>query len=133
MVTMRPISITHFPLIYFSFFQESPYLGNACANSPDPTAAIAAVAHGLRQQMCNMVAAAHHHGDTGLVNSLNLLSHCNSLGLPTNGMRLNSPLDSAHDLRVNSPGLFFFELFFLKLPNIFFYNFFEYFFQAREK
>ena len=51
-----------------------------------------------------MVAAAHHHGDTGLVNSLNLLSHCNNLGLPTNGMRLNSPLSSAHDLRINSPG-----------------------------
>ncbi|EEB18105.1 bric-A-brac, putative [Pediculus humanus corporis] len=88
----------------FPRLPDSPYLGNACGNNPDPTAAIAAVAHGLRQQMCNMVAAAHHHGDAGLVNSLNLLSHCNNLGLPTNGMRLNSPLGSAHDLRINSPG-----------------------------
>ncbi|KAK6628553.1 hypothetical protein RUM43_002368 [Polyplax serrata] len=86
--------------------QDTSYLGNACGNNPDPSqAAIAAVAvAGLRQQVCNMVAAAHHHGDTGFVNSLNLLSHCNNLGLPTNGIRLNSPLGSAHDLRINSPG-----------------------------
>lgn len=75
-------------------------MGNACGPPADPsTAAIAAVAHGLRQQMCNMVAAAHHH-DGGLVNSLNLLSHCNTLGMPSNGMRMGSP----QDLRVNSPG-----------------------------
>lgn len=100
------------------------YPSGSCSNGPEPTvspgaaaaAAVAVVAQGLRQQMCNMVAAAQHNaslsGDAsvGLVNSLGgLVGHCNSLGLPNNGtthggmpgLGLASPLGSS--LRVSSP------------------------------
>lgn len=83
-------------------------------------AAVAAVAQGLRQQMCSMVAAAHSQStahDTNpvasLVNSLALAGHCGSMTMPSNGaapmsmshiasMRsMSSPAGSIQDLRIS--------------------------------
>lgn len=85
-------------------------------------AAVAAVAQGLRQQMCSMVAAAQHQGsahDTNpvasLVNSLALAGHCGGVSMPSNGappmsmshmtsMRMASPAGSIQDLRISPAG-----------------------------
>ncbi|XP_017771688.1 PREDICTED: protein bric-a-brac 1-like isoform X2 [Nicrophorus vespilloides] len=112
------------------------YQGNSCSNGSDPNvspgaaaaAAVAAVAHGLRQQMCSMVAAAQHAStahDTNpvasLVNSLALAGHCGSVTMPSNGvppmsinqmtsmshmtsMRMASPAGSIQDLRISPAG-----------------------------
>ncbi|XP_056636776.1 protein bric-a-brac 1-like isoform X1 [Diorhabda sublineata] len=102
---------------------------NSCSNGSDPNvspgaaaaAAVAAVAQGLRQQMCSMVAAAHSQStahDTNpvasLVNSLALAGHCGSMSMPpSNGappmslshlasMRnMSSPAGSIQDLRIS--------------------------------
>ncbi|XP_060534686.1 protein bric-a-brac 1-like isoform X2 [Cylas formicarius] len=104
------------------------YPNNSCSNGSDPNvspgaaaaAAVAAVAQGLRQQMCSMVAAAHNQSsahDTNpvasLVNSLALAGHCGNMTLPSNGappmsmshlasMRnMGSPAGSIQDLRIS--------------------------------
>lgn len=83
-------------------------------------AAVAAVAQGLRQQMCSMVAAAQQHQtsahDTNpvanLVNSLALAQHCGAVTMASNGgapplsmsmshMRMSSPAGSIQDLRIS--------------------------------
>ncbi|CAG9858083.1 unnamed protein product [Phyllotreta striolata] len=102
---------------------------NSCSNGSDPNvspgaaaaAAVAAVAQGLRQQMCSMVAAAHNQStahDTNpvasLVNSLALAGHCGNMSMPpSNGappmslshivsMRnISSPAGSIQDLRIS--------------------------------
>ncbi|CAG9832696.1 unnamed protein product [Diabrotica balteata] len=102
---------------------------NSCSNGSDPNvspgaaaaAAVAAVAQGLRQQMCSMVAAAHNQStahDTNpvasLVNSLALAGHCGNMSMPpSNGappmslshlasMRnMGSPAGSIQDLRIS--------------------------------
>lgn len=82
---------------------------NSCSNGSDPNnvspgaaaaAAVAAVAQGLRQQMCSMVAAAHSQStshDTNpvasLVNSLALAGHCGGMSMPSNGA---SPMSMSH-------------------------------------
>ncbi|CAG9770548.1 unnamed protein product [Ceutorhynchus assimilis] len=111
-------------------FQDSVaiqnYPNNACSNGSEPNvspgaaaaAAVAAVAQGLRQQMCSMVAAAHSQSsahDTNpvasLVNTLALAGH--GVPLPSNGappmsmshiasMRsMSSPAGSIQDLRIS--------------------------------
>ncbi|XP_063910299.1 protein bric-a-brac 1-like isoform X2 [Zophobas morio] len=106
------------------------YPNNSCSNGSDPNvspgaaaaAAVAAVAQGLRQQMCSMVAAAQHQSsghDTNpvasLVNSLALAGHCGSVtSMASNGatapvtmphvssMRsMSSPAGSIQDLRIS--------------------------------
>ncbi|KAL1517454.1 hypothetical protein ABEB36_001215 [Hypothenemus hampei] len=104
------------------------YPNNSCSNGSDPNvspgaaaaAAVAAVAQGLRQQMCSMVAAAHNQSsahDTNpvasLVNTLALAGHCGNVSLPSNGappmsmshiasMRsMSSPAGSIQDLRIS--------------------------------
>ncbi|XP_076272716.1 protein bric-a-brac 1-like isoform X2 [Rhynchophorus ferrugineus] len=110
------------------------YPNNSCSNGADPNvspgaaaaAAVAAVAQGLRQQMCSMksgyfqVAAAHNQSsghDTNpvasLVNSLALAGHCGNVPIPSNGappmsmshiasMRsMSSPAGSIQDLRIS--------------------------------
>lgn len=72
--------------------------------SPDANAAAAVAA--VRQQMCNMIAAAQHHPDAAnLVSGFNLPAHCGSMSiLPTGGgssggiqiPKLGSPAASAH-------------------------------------
>lgn len=104
------------------------YPNNPCSNGSDPNvspgaaaaAAVAAVAQGLRQQMCSMVAAAHNQSsahDTNpvasLVNTLALAGHCGNVAMPSNGappmsmshiasMRnMSSPAGSIQDLRIS--------------------------------
>lgn len=104
------------------------YQNNSCSNGSDPNvspgaaaaAAVAAVAQGLRQQMCSMVAAAQHQSSmhdtnpvTNLVNSLAMAGHCGNVSLPSNGappmsmshmasMRsMSSPAGSIQDLRIS--------------------------------
>ncbi|XP_068918263.1 protein bric-a-brac 1-like isoform X1 [Tenebrio molitor] len=104
------------------------YQNNSCSNGSDPNvspgaaaaAAVAAVAQGLRQQMCSMVAAAQHQSsahDTNpvasLVNSLALAGHCGNVSMSSNGaapismshvssMRsMSSPAGSIQDLRIS--------------------------------
>lgn len=104
------------------------YPNSTCSNGSESTvspsmataAAVAAVAQGLRQQMCNMMAAAQQQNtahDTALVNSLSLASHCGTASMPSNGttpmsmsmsnlasMRLGSPAGSVQDLRISPAG-----------------------------
>lgn len=101
------------------------YPNNSCTNGPESTvspgaaaaAAVAAVAQGLRQQMCSMVAAAQQHQtsahDTNpvanLVNSLALAQHCGAVTMSSNGgpplnmshIRMSSPAGSIQDLRIS--------------------------------
>lgn len=64
-------------------------------------AAVAAVAQGLRQQMCSMVAAAHNQSTAhetnpvaSLVNSLALAGHCGNMSMPpSNGA---PPMSMSH-------------------------------------
>lgn len=104
------------------------YPNNSCSNGSEQTvspgaaaaAAVAAVAQGLRQQMCSMVAAAQHQSSAhetnpvaSLVNSLALAGHCGTM--PSNGgppmsmshltsMRMASPAGSIQDLRISPAG-----------------------------
>lgn len=124
--------LIYFLNIFFFSFQDSltiqSYPNTTCSNGSDPTvspgaaaaAAVAAVAQGLRQQMCSMVAAAQHQNSShdtnpvaSLVNSLALAGHCGSL--PSNGgppismshmtsMRMSSPAGSIQDLRISPAG-----------------------------
>ncbi|GJQ87199.1 putative helix-turn-helix, Psq domain protein [Trypoxylus dichotomus] len=106
------------------------YPNNNCSNGSEPNvspgaaaaAAVAAVAQGLRQQMCSMVAAAQHQSsahDTNpvasLVNSLALAGHCGGVSMSSNGappismshmtsMRMASPAGSIQDLRISPAG-----------------------------
>ncbi|XP_022903356.2 protein bric-a-brac 1-like isoform X2 [Onthophagus taurus] len=98
--------------------QESNVSPGAAATA----AAVAAVAQGLRQQMCSMVAAAQHQSsahDTNpvasLVNSLALAGHCGGVSMASNGappismshmasMRMASPAGSIQDLRISPAG-----------------------------
>lgn len=102
------------------FFVQEGYVSTTPTNNgPEPTmspgtaaaAAVAAVAQGLRQQMCSMVAAAQHQSSShdtnpvaSLVNSLTFGGHMTpsngSLGHP--GMRGMAP-SPAEDLRMTSP------------------------------
>lgn len=94
-------SFTHNFLLFITYqdgVTVSSYQNqNSCSNGSDPNvspgaaaaAAVAAVAQGLRQQMCSMVAAAHNQStahDTNpvasLVNSLALAGHCGSMSMP---------------------------------------------------
>ncbi|XP_065160139.1 protein bric-a-brac 1-like isoform X1 [Atheta coriaria] len=125
-----------YPRIHDGVSSVQNYPSNNCSNGSDPNvspgaaaaAAVAAVAHGLRQQMCSMVAAAQHAStahDTNpvasLVNSLALAGHCGSVSLPSNGippmsinqmtsmshmtsMRMASPAGSIQDLRISPAG-----------------------------
>ncbi|XP_049818954.1 protein bric-a-brac 1 isoform X2 [Aethina tumida] len=104
------------------------YPNNSCSNGSDPNvspgaaaaAAVAAVAQGLRQQMCSMVAAAHNQTSAhetnpvaSLVNSLALASHCGNVAMPSNGIppmsmshiasmrSMSSPAGSIQDLRIS--------------------------------
>ncbi|XP_066250034.1 protein bric-a-brac 1-like isoform X2 [Euwallacea similis] len=104
------------------------YPTNPCSNGSDPNvspgaaaaAAVAAVAQGLRQQMCSMVAAAHNQSSThdtnpvaSLVNTLALAGHCGNVPLPSNGVppmsmthiasmrSMGSPAGSIQDLRIS--------------------------------
>ncbi|EFA00745.2 Protein bric-a-brac 1-like Protein [Tribolium castaneum] len=100
------------------------YPNNSCSNGSEANvspgaaaaAAVAAVAQGLRQQMCSMVAAAQHQSsahDTNpvasLVNSLALAGHCGNVSMSSNGAAapmgplrsMSSPAGSIQDLRIS--------------------------------
>ncbi|XP_074032649.1 protein bric-a-brac 1 isoform X2 [Leptinotarsa decemlineata] len=122
--------MTTYPRLHDGVTIQSYQNQNSCSNGSDPNnvspgaaaaAAVAAVAQGLRQQMCSMVAAAHSQStahDTNpvasLVNSLALAGHCGNMSMPpSNGappmsmshlasMRnMSSPAGSIQDLRIS--------------------------------
>ncbi|CAH1169754.1 unnamed protein product [Phaedon cochleariae] len=100
--------------------QQQPHPSNGSDPTGRVAAAVAAVAQGLRQQMCSMVAAAAHGQSSSahdtnpvasLVNSLAMVGHCGmppSNGAAPMGMghgaamrSMSSPAGSIQDLRIS--------------------------------
>ncbi|KAG6443202.1 hypothetical protein O3G_MSEX002733 [Manduca sexta] len=100
---LREIDMPAYPAITDGTVTSNAYAGVGCGNgreervSPNAAAAaaVAAVAHGLRRQMCNMVVAAQRPPDQP--------PHLGLPSLPLQSPRLPSPLSSGLESPVCSP------------------------------